>query len=75
MKRDNTTLASENNQLRTLLSEADPGLEEQVAETQEQPSDILLPESKLRSLLILKDEALELKEFYINWLEQNLENE
>jgi len=73
LKRENKTLAAEIDQLRAALEEKDPALAEKIPETPIADSEILLSESTLRSLLALKEEALELKEFYINWLEKNLE--
>ena len=73
LKRENQTLAAEISKLRSTLIEENPALAEKIPETPLAASGSLLSESTLRNLLILKDEALQLKEYYINWLEKNLE--
>jgi len=74
LKRENSSLSKDLQALKTQSAEA---AEREIAKTPEPERTEFastVSESNLRRLLTIKNEALKLKEFYINWLEKELES-
>ncbi len=73
LKRENASLTRDIKALETRIAAVPE--EEPVESALTEPTSAFVSESTVKRLLAIKEEALNLKEFYLNWLENELEKQ